>query len=138
MLEVHVNVKVKPKRTSCLSVSFLSALGSALGHSATTRTAGFFHHSATPMGTAATPPEDEIRVLQIKTMIAAGLPTHTISEYLDCLRFDGTRVTVHMYPNPWAELDAIMVKLQRQRQELHGQLQQLAALTAPPQASDSI
>lgn len=58
-------------------------------------------------------PEDEIRVLQIKTMIAAGLPTHTISEYLDCLRFDGTRVTVHMYPNPWAELDAIMVKLQR-------------------------
>lgn len=83
-------------------------------------------------------PEDEIRVLQIKTMIAAGLPTHTISEYLDCLRFDGTRVTVHMCPNLRAELDAIMVKLQRQRQEIHGQLQQLAALTAPPQASDSI
>ncbi len=77
---------------------------------------------------------DITRVLQIKTMIAAGLGTDTIRRYLDCARAgdhgsdDG--VVLEMCPDLRAELDAVAARLDAQQQAIGATRQCLSALSA--------
>ena len=73
---------------------------------------------------------DVPRVLQIKSMIAAGLTTATIGRYLDCARTGDHGVTLDMCPRLRAEVDATSARLGRRQAELEQTRERLGALTS--------
>lgn len=74
--------------------------------------------------------EDDItRVAQIKTMIAAGLGTREIRQYLDCVRTDGDTHSLAMCPNLRAELDTIATRLAAAEKSLHQTRERLCELS---------
>ncbi|MFY2790768.1 MerR family transcriptional regulator [Rhodococcus sp. KRD162] len=73
---------------------------------------------------------DVPRVLQIKTMIGAGLAMATIGRYLDCARTGDHGVTLDMCPRLRAEVDAIASRLEREHAALEQTRTRLGALTS--------
>ncbi|MDA2812529.1 MerR family transcriptional regulator [Nocardiopsis sp. RSe5-2] len=73
---------------------------------------------------------DVVRVLQIKTMIDAGLPTSTVRRYIDCARSGDHGVTLEMCPALRAEVDGIAARLDEQRAALEDKRDRLGALAA--------
>ncbi|WP_017624831.1 MerR family transcriptional regulator [Nocardiopsis chromatogenes] len=82
-----------------------------------------------PNGYRAYSESDVVRVLQIKTMIDAGLPTSTIRRYIDCARTGDHGVTLEMCPALRAEVDAIAARIEEQRASLEEKRERLGALT---------
>ena len=73
---------------------------------------------------------DLTRVSQIKTMIAAGLGTKAIREYLDCVRSDADTHSLVMCPKLRAELDSLAAWLATQQAALRQTQQRLCELSA--------
>lgn len=73
---------------------------------------------------------DVIRVAQIRTMIAAGLSTSTIQQYLDCARTDDRGTTLAMCPRLRAEVDSLAERLDTRQAELRDTQRRLSGLTA--------
>ncbi|MGY4711204.1 MerR family transcriptional regulator [Mycolicibacterium sp. CBM1] len=73
---------------------------------------------------------DIVRVLQIKTMIDAGLGTGIIRQYIDCVRAGHHGVTLEMCPDLRAEVDKISVRIDRQQTVLSETKHRLCALTS--------
>lgn len=71
---------------------------------------------------------DVVRVLQIKTMIDAGLPTSTVRRYFQCVRAGEHGVTLEMCPALRAEVDGIAARLDAQRAALEGKRERLSVL----------
>lgn len=67
-------------------------------------------------------------VEQIRTMIAAGLNTHTIQRYLDCARAGPSGTTLVLCPDLRAELDRIDARLEHQRIVIEATKSRLATL----------
>jgi DNA-binding transcriptional MerR regulator len=73
---------------------------------------------------------DVLRVLQIKSMIAAGLTTATIARYLDCARTGDHGIILDMCPRLRAEVDALSDRLNQQQAALEETRERLGALTS--------
>jgi len=75
--------------------------------------------------------EDVVKVVQIKTMIDAGLSTASIRHYLDCARADDHgAVSLEMCPSLRVELSSIAERLVRKQAELRETQQRLDELTS--------
>ncbi|GAB6899165.1 MerR family transcriptional regulator [Kineosporia succinea] len=77
---------------------------------------------------------DVARVAKIRALIAAGLATATIREYLECIGSDRDRVQLRMCPGLRAQLDAVADRLDAQQAVIEQTRQRLCALTAPENA----
>ncbi|MDA2804690.1 MerR family transcriptional regulator [Nocardiopsis suaedae] len=73
---------------------------------------------------------DVVRVLQIKTMIDAGLPTSTVRRYFHCVRVGEHGMTLEMCPALRAEVDGIAARLDEQREALEARRERLGALAS--------
>ncbi|MFI5708415.1 MerR family transcriptional regulator [Kribbella sp. NPDC051620] len=73
---------------------------------------------------------DVTRVAQIKAMIAAGLGTVTIRQYLECARTGEHGTTLELCPRLRAELDAIAARLDTRQAELRDTRQRLTGLAS--------
>ncbi len=72
--------------------------------------------------------EDVTRVEQIKTMIAAGLGTEAVRNYIDCVRSGRDTHTLAMCPNLRAELDRLANRLNARQAELQETQERLCRL----------
>ncbi|MFI0780086.1 MerR family transcriptional regulator [Streptomyces sp. NPDC021212] len=73
---------------------------------------------------------DVTRVMQIRTMISAGLNTSTIGQYLDCARSGEHGTTLEMCPALRAELVALARRLDARQAELRATQRRLSELTS--------
>ena len=73
--------------------------------------------------------DDITSVAQIKAMIAAGLGTREIRQYLGCVRTDGDTHSLAMCPNLRAELDTIATRLSDAEKSLHQTRERLCELS---------
>ena len=71
---------------------------------------------------------DVARVHQITAMIAAGLGTSTIKQYLDCARTDDHATHLEMCPRLRADLDAVAARLRERLAALGATLERLEGL----------
>lgn len=74
---------------------------------------------------------DVPRVLQIKTMIDAGLATSTIGRYFECAKSGEHGTTLEMCPALRAEVEAISTRIDQQQAMLDQRRGRLSALTQP-------
>lgn len=74
--------------------------------------------------------DDITRVAQIRTMIAAGLGTSTIRQYLDCARTGEHGTTLELCPRLRAELDSLAKRLDARQAELRDTKQRLIGLAS--------
>jgi DNA-binding transcriptional MerR regulator len=128
---VHVSVKVKSTRRAVVLISELAEVtgvsARALGHYeeqdllVPARDSNGYRNYAE---------SDVTRVAQIKTMIAAGLGTSTIRQYLDCARTGEHGTTLELCPRLRAELDALAERLDARQAELRDTRRRLAGLTS--------
>lgn len=72
---------------------------------------------------------DILRVLQIKTMIDAGLTTSTIRRYIDCAKTGDHGTTLELCPELRAEIDAISARLDQQQAVIEQTRKHLCAIT---------
>ncbi|GAB3089817.1 MerR family transcriptional regulator [Nocardioides zeae] len=72
--------------------------------------------------------DDVVRVHQIRAMIAAGLGTPTIRQYLDCARTGDHGTHLAMCPRLRADLDAVAARLRAQRAALDATVERLDEL----------
>ncbi|MDR6172885.1 DNA-binding transcriptional MerR regulator [Nocardioides zeae] len=75
--------------------------------------------------------DDVVRVHQITAMIAAGLGTATIKQYLDCARTGDHGTHLEMCPRLRADLDAVAERLRAQHAALGATVERLEGLAAP-------
>ncbi|GAA0958596.1 MerR family DNA-binding transcriptional regulator [Kribbella koreensis] len=73
---------------------------------------------------------DVIRVAQIKAMIAAGLGTAIIRQYLECARTGEHGTTLELCPRLRAELDSLAERLDAREAELRDTRRRLSGLAA--------
>ena len=72
--------------------------------------------------------DDVIRVVQINTMVAAGLGTATIQRYLDCVRSEDHGIFLEMCPDLRAELDSVDERLTAKQAQLRDTQERLNEL----------
>ncbi|MEV6412491.1 MerR family transcriptional regulator [Kribbella sp. NPDC051718] len=73
---------------------------------------------------------DVIRVAQIKAMIAAGLGTATIRQYLECARTGEHGTTLELCPRLTAELESLAGRLDARQAELRDTRRRLSGLAS--------
>ncbi|WP_328322437.1 MerR family transcriptional regulator [Kribbella sp. NBC_00382] len=73
---------------------------------------------------------DVTRVAQIRTMIAAGIGTSTIRQYLDCARTGEHGTTLELCPRLRAELDSLATRLDARQAELRDTQRHLSGLAS--------
>jgi DNA-binding transcriptional MerR regulator len=101
---------------------------------------GLLRPSRTNGGYREFEPEDVVRVEQIQAMIAAGLSTALIGQYLDCARTEEHSTHLEMCPDLRAALDALSDRFEREQAALHERRSRLTGLisagrTAPATSS---